>query len=158
MLFADNVYEVSMHRYIHAQWWFSCHFLSTLPLLLSLLFPAPTACINPSFYSLGDPSSFARGANTHPLLSLVSYQLFSLAVSPTPRHLTLHIYIYNINNISRSCLIQILPVPMMLAMQREICGTGYFYLCLMGSMAIDKDYSLLFYRLLLKKAGWRCQN
>jgi hypothetical protein len=31
----------------------------------------------PLFYLLGEPASLARGANTHPLLSLVCYQLFS---------------------------------------------------------------------------------
>jgi hypothetical protein len=37
----------------------------------------PLASIFASFGLLGDPASFARGSNTHPLLSLVSYQLFS---------------------------------------------------------------------------------
>jgi hypothetical protein len=32
----------------------------------------------PLVYLLGDPFSFAHGANTHPLLSLVGYQLFPL--------------------------------------------------------------------------------
>ncbi len=37
----------------------------------------PPCITRPPVYLLGDPYSFARGANIHPLLSLVSYQLFS---------------------------------------------------------------------------------
>jgi hypothetical protein len=63
-----------------------------------------SACtISPPVYLLGDPSSFARGANTHPLSSLVSYQLFSPCCLTHPGstpQIKLHIYIDNINNIS----------------------------------------------------------
>ncbi len=37
----------------------------------------PFTLANPSCYLLGEPASLARGVNTHPLLFLVSYQLFS---------------------------------------------------------------------------------
>ncbi len=52
--------------------------LSIHPFLLSLtstflFLYGPTS----PFYLLGDPASFARDANTHPLLSLVCCQLFS---------------------------------------------------------------------------------
>ncbi len=47
------------------------------PLLPVLALSCPFYMIQPFFYLLGDPASFARGANTHPHLSLVCYQLFS---------------------------------------------------------------------------------
>ncbi len=43
----------------------------------SLLYLSSFTWSKPFFYLLGDPASFARGANTHPLLSLVFYQMFS---------------------------------------------------------------------------------
>jgi hypothetical protein len=70
----------------------------------------PLASFNPSYticppvYLLGDPSYFARGANTHPLLPLVGYQLSSPCCLTHPEgtpQIKLHIYIDNINNISR---------------------------------------------------------
>jgi hypothetical protein len=39
--------------------------------------PTPFTLANPSLYLLGEAAFLARGANTHPLLSLVCYQLFS---------------------------------------------------------------------------------
>ncbi len=58
--------------------------------------------IPPPVYLLGDPSSFACGANTHSLLSLDGYQLFSPCcwthAKCTPQ-IKLHIYIDDINNI-----------------------------------------------------------
>jgi hypothetical protein len=75
------------------------HFFSVNPSLVShLLYPIPP------FYLLGDPSSFARGANIHPLTSLVSYQLSSPCCLTHPEgspQIKLHIYIEDINNISR---------------------------------------------------------
>jgi hypothetical protein len=61
-----------------------------------------TAC--PPVYLLGDSSSFARGANTHPLLSLVGFQLFSPCGLTHPKgtpQIKLHIYIDHINQIGR---------------------------------------------------------
>ncbi len=53
-------------------------FLSVNPPLASIFASLSPPCItHPSIYLLGDPFSFACGANTHPLLSLVSYQMFS---------------------------------------------------------------------------------
>ncbi len=60
----------------------------------------PFAPFNSLVYLLGDPSSFARGANIHPLLSLVSYQLSSPCCLTYPEgtpQIKLHIYIDNIN-------------------------------------------------------------
>ncbi len=54
--------------------WFLANPPPCFPVSLQL---APFIWFNPSFYLLGDPASFAHGANTHPLLSLVCYQLFS---------------------------------------------------------------------------------
>jgi hypothetical protein len=74
-------------------------FWSTHPLLLSLIYPTPLACTNPSFYLLVDSSSYAHGANIHPLLSLVSYQLFSPCCLTHPEdtpQIKLHIYIDDI--------------------------------------------------------------
>jgi hypothetical protein len=62
----------------------------------------------PSFYLLGEPA-FSRGANTHPLLSLVCYQVLTLCYFShpnTPHRSGNNIYIDDINNISRSRLIQ----------------------------------------------------
>jgi hypothetical protein len=59
----------------------------------------PRNSISP-FYLLGDPSSFARGANIHPLSSLVSYQLYSPCWLTHPEgtpQIKLHIYIDDIN-------------------------------------------------------------
>ncbi len=59
----------------------------------------------PFFYLLGEPDSHARGANTHPstlVLGLLSTVL-PLLLHPTQGtpQIKLHIYIDNINNISR---------------------------------------------------------
>jgi hypothetical protein len=75
------------------------HLLSPL-----LLHSIPLTQTSRPVYLLGDPSSFARGANTHPLLSLVGYQLFSPCCLAHPKgtlQIKLHIYIDEINNISR---------------------------------------------------------
>ncbi len=64
----------------------------------------PPYTARPPVYLLGDPSSFACGANTHPLLSLVGYQLFSPCCLTHPKgtpQIKLCIYIDDINNISR---------------------------------------------------------
>jgi hypothetical protein len=78
-------------------------FWLTRPLLLSLIYPAPLAYSNPSLYLLGDPSSYARGANIHPLSSLVSYQLFSPCCLTRPEdtpQIKLHTYIYDITTLA----------------------------------------------------------
>jgi hypothetical protein len=49
-------------------------FLLVNPPLVPLFASFNPSCITrPPVYLLGDPSSFARGANTHPLLFLVGY-------------------------------------------------------------------------------------
>jgi hypothetical protein len=74
MLFADNVCEINMHRCIHITTTISCQPTRWVsPRFILPLLRDPTLL----FYLLGDPASFTRGANTHPLLSLVCYQLFS---------------------------------------------------------------------------------
>ncbi len=68
--------------------------LHSIPLFASFVSPV---------YVLGDPFSFARGANIYPLSSLVSYQLFSPCCLTHPEgtpQIKLHIYIEDINNIS----------------------------------------------------------
>jgi hypothetical protein len=64
----------------------------------------PTPCpLLPAFLLTGRTSFLARGANTHPLLSLVCYQLPTLCCfsHPTTPHRSSHnIYIDDINNIS----------------------------------------------------------
>jgi hypothetical protein len=77
----------------------------------NISFCQPTPCLsfasfNSLVYLLGDPSSFAHGANIHPLSSLVSYQLSSPCCLTHPEgtpQIKLHIYIDDINNIS--CLV-----------------------------------------------------
>jgi hypothetical protein len=67
-------------------------------MLPSLIYPAPLRMYQPS-HLLGDPSSYACGANIHPLLSLVSYQLFSPCCLTRPEdipQIKLHIYIDDI--------------------------------------------------------------
>ncbi len=74
-------------------------FLVNPPLLPSLIYPIPLCTINHPLYLLGDPSSYARGANIHPISSLVSYRLFSpcclTRFEDTPQ-IKLHIYIDDI--------------------------------------------------------------
>ncbi len=56
------------------------------------------------FYLLGEPAFLARGANTHPLVSLVCYQLLTLCYFThpnTPHRSGYKIYIDDIINISR---------------------------------------------------------
>ncbi len=55
------------------------------PYFLVLLQFAHFHIFNPSFYLLGDPASFARGANTHPWFAI---NCSLLAASPIPRHPT----------------------------------------------------------------------
>ncbi len=60
--------------------------------------------LTPLFYLLGEPAFLARSLNTHLLLSLVCYQLFTLCCfthPDTPRRSSYSIYIDDINNISR---------------------------------------------------------
>jgi hypothetical protein len=55
------------------------------------------------FYVHGKPASLARGANTHPLMSLVCYQLFTLCCfthSKAPHRSSYSVYIDDINNVS----------------------------------------------------------
>ncbi len=73
LLFADNMYKINMHAYIHLQW---CFPWLTHPCFHLWLIPFPLARINCPLYLLGDPSSCDRGANIHPLSFLISYQLF----------------------------------------------------------------------------------
>jgi hypothetical protein len=63
----------------------------------------PIASLNSLVNLLGDPSSFARGANIHPLSSLVSYQLSFPCCFTHPEgtpQIKLNIYIDGTNNIS----------------------------------------------------------
>ncbi len=85
MLFADNTW-----RHTYAQIYKHTQFFSQpYPLLPALaLILLPFIWLNPSFYLLGEPASFAHDANTHPLLSLVCYQLFSPCCYTHPRHPT----------------------------------------------------------------------
>ncbi len=76
--------------------------LLTHPLTLSCFIPFPIHLSTLPFYLLGDPLSCARGANIHPPLSLVSYQLFFPVCLTHPEdtpQIKLHIYsrrgIYN---------------------------------------------------------------
>ncbi len=72
-----------------------------IPLFHRLLCPFPTLSRNqlPFFYLLEDPSFGDRGANIHPLSSLVGDQLptscFLTLPEDTPQ-ITLHVYIDNI--------------------------------------------------------------
>ncbi len=87
------MYEINMHAHIHLQWCFSW---LTCPCFYLWFIPFPFARISRSLYLLGDPSSCARGANIHPLLSLVSYQLFPPCYLTRPKvtpQIKLHIYI-----------------------------------------------------------------
>jgi hypothetical protein len=99
MLFTDNI-----QRHIYTGCTLGVQLLCQ-PLPLLPITPFPFALANPSFYLLGEPASLACGANTHPLLSLVWYQLFSPCCFTHPkaphRSSYIRIYIDNINNISR---------------------------------------------------------
>jgi hypothetical protein len=87
MLFADTVTHNDMH--LHRYMYTHDDSLSTHPLLPGFTSVCPFLYNStPSFYLLGDPVSFARGANTHPLLSLLCYQLFSPCCFTHPRHPT----------------------------------------------------------------------
>ncbi len=76
--------DTHMHRYMYIT---TIILYQPTPLLPFLARPwlAPFVWLNPSFYLLGDPASFACGGNTHPLLSLVCYQLFSLCCCTHPK-------------------------------------------------------------------------
>jgi hypothetical protein len=70
--------------------------------------PSPLVFVTPSyattFYLLGEPAFLACSVNTHPLLSLVCYQLFTLCCfthPKAPHRSSYNIYIDDINNISR---------------------------------------------------------
>ncbi len=79
MLFADNTYGM-IHTHIHLQ----CHSPIKSLWLPLLIYPILFLYVStPLFYLLGDPSFGDRGANVHPLSSLVSDQLL------TPCFLTL---------------------------------------------------------------------
>jgi hypothetical protein len=96
LLFADNMYEINMHARTHLRWCFSW---LTRPCFHLWFLPPPLHVSNILFYLLGDPSSYTRGANIHPLSSLVSYQLFSPCCLTRPEEtpqIKLHIYIDNI--------------------------------------------------------------
>ncbi len=90
------MYEINMHACIHLQW---CFPWSTCPYFHLWFIPLPFAWINRPLYLLGDPSSYVRGANIHPLSFLVSYELFSPCCLTCPEdtpQIKLHIYIDNI--------------------------------------------------------------
>ncbi len=93
MLFADNTHEINIHTWIHLQ----SYFPGWDPLLPSLIYFIPPCC-SPLFYLLVDPSFGDRGANVHPLSSLVSDQLFTPCFltlpNPSRRHpwFMLHVY------------------------------------------------------------------
>ncbi len=96
MLFPDNMYEINMHARIHLQWCFSW---LTRPSFYLWFIPLPLEGINHPLCLLRDPSSYARGANIHPLSSLASYQLFSPCCLTHPEdtaQIKLHIYIDDI--------------------------------------------------------------
>jgi hypothetical protein len=102
LLFADNMYEINMHSYIHLQW---CFPWSTHPCFHLWLIPFPFAWISVLLYLLEDPSSYERGANIHPLSSLVSYQLSSPCCLTHPKdnpQIKLHIYIDDISSAAPS--------------------------------------------------------
>ncbi len=84
LLFADKVYDIHMHRCMHTTTMISCQPISLLP---ALALSCPFHMVQPFFYLLGDPASFARGANTHPLLCpWFAINCSPLAASSTPRH------------------------------------------------------------------------
>jgi hypothetical protein len=77
--------------------------------LLPALFTCHPLFLLPAFLLTWRTSFLSRGANTHPLLSLVCYQLPTLCYFShhhTPHRSSYNIYIVNINNISRPRLIQ----------------------------------------------------
>ncbi len=95
LLFTDNMYEINMNAYNI----YNGVFLVNLPLLPSLAFPFPFAWVNRPLYLLGDPSSYDRGANIHPLSSLVNYQLSFPCCLNHPEDtpwIKLHVYIDDI--------------------------------------------------------------
>jgi hypothetical protein len=67
------------HTYIYKTYRYSAVLSQPLPLLPVPHYPILfcTVLANPHSYLLGEPAFLALGANTHPLLSLVCYQLFS---------------------------------------------------------------------------------
>ncbi len=122
--------------------------------IVAFLFCQPAPCfpacfIQFPFYLLGDPSSFACGANIHPVSSLVSYQLFSPCCLTHPEgtpQIKLHIYIDNINNISR-------PIWYKKCMRQYKC-TGYtIYVCVPEDVSISKDLSWTSLRFMTGGAG-----
>ncbi len=69
------------------------------PISRPLLYLSPLLTL-PLFYLLGGPAFLARGANTHPLLSLVCYQLFTpccYSHPKAPHRSSYNIYIDDIN-------------------------------------------------------------
>jgi hypothetical protein len=84
-----------MYKHFHD----AAHLADPLNLLPSCLYLPPSMNQSPLFYLLGGPSFGDRGANIHPLLSLVSDQLvtpcFLTLPGDTPRFM-LHVYIDDI--------------------------------------------------------------
>jgi hypothetical protein len=77
MLFADNIYETNMHEWINLYIYKAIPLINPPSLLLYSIHVASPLHIYCPFYLLGDPFSCDRGANIHPLSSLVSSQLFT---------------------------------------------------------------------------------
>jgi hypothetical protein len=70
---------------------------------LLLISPSLFTLVIPTLSLLGEPAFFARGANAHPFLPLVCYQLFTPLLLHQPQgtpQIKLHIYKDDINNIS----------------------------------------------------------
>jgi hypothetical protein len=79
--------------------------VSTQPcFLLPALFTHHTLLLLPAFLLTWRTSFLARGANSHPLMSLICYQLLTLCYFShpnTPHRSGYNIYIDDVNNISR---------------------------------------------------------
>ncbi len=80
----------------------------------------------PFFYLLGDPSFGDRGKNIHPLLSLVSDQLFTPCFLPLPRDtpsFMLHVYIDDIT--TSATLSDTLPLMMLSSSSSRFCRISF---------------------------------
>jgi hypothetical protein len=105
MLFADNIQQHTYRMYMYTTLRQAHPLLPLTPSLFTL--------VNPTLYLLGEPAFLARGANTHPLLSPVCYQLFPPLLFHPPQGtpwIKLHIYLDDINNISRLVWYSIAPL------------------------------------------------